>query len=63
MVEVDVFPPPLSGMDIEELLFRYENYFGKRNLNKRKKETGYPFKKKFIFFQLPYWRENMVGII
>nr|XP_017216852.1 PREDICTED: uncharacterized protein LOC108194417 [Daucus carota subsp. sativus] len=60
MVETDVSPPPLSGMDIEELLFGYENCFGKRDLKKRKRETGCPFKKKSIFFELPYWRENLV---
>ncbi|XP_063942812.1 uncharacterized protein LOC108203257 [Daucus carota subsp. sativus] len=60
MVETDVSPPPLSGMDIEELLFGYENCFGKRDLKKRKRETGCPFKKKSIFFELPYWRKNLV---
>ncbi|XP_074374480.1 uncharacterized protein LOC141714883 [Apium graveolens] len=36
----DVPPPPLSGMDVEQLLFQYENCFGKRDSKKRKRETG-----------------------
>ncbi|XP_074322851.1 uncharacterized protein LOC141659824 [Apium graveolens] len=50
LVQIDVPPPPLSGMDIEKLLFQYENYFGKRDSKKRKRETICPFKKKSIFF-------------
>ncbi|XP_074336927.1 uncharacterized protein LOC141674102 [Apium graveolens] len=59
-VETDVCPPPLSGKDIEELLHGYENYFGKRDAKKRKRGADCPFKKKSIFFQLPYWRDNLI---
>jgi hypothetical protein len=45
----------LTGTDIEELLSGYVNEFG---LKKKKGKTDSPFKKKSIFFDLPYWSRN-----
>ena len=51
-VEIGQIPGNLSGTDIEELLRDFENNFGK------KKDS--PFKKKSIFFNLPYWSHNLL---
>ncbi|XP_065865709.1 uncharacterized protein [Euphorbia lathyris] len=51
-------PTMLTGTDIEELLGKYVNEFGKQS---RKQKSNYdsPFKKKSIFFYLPYWSHNL----
>ncbi|KAL6551372.1 hypothetical protein OROMI_021860 [Orobanche minor] len=49
-------PPVLSGVDIENLLKGYINKFGAAKEKGKKKDS--PFKKKSIFFDLPYWRHN-----
>ena len=57
-VETNLCPPPLTGKDIEELLHNYKNNFGK--LRKKKKAIDCPWKKKSIFFELPYWSGNLL---
>ena len=59
-------PEILTGTDIEELLSDFVNHFGmkKKSENKRKRQeqklkTKSPFKKKSIFFNLPYWKHNV----
>ncbi|CAK8543900.1 unnamed protein product [Lathyrus sativus] len=47
-------PSLLKGTDILETLKDFQNEFGK---TKKKKKDG-PWKKKSIFFELPYWAEN-----
>ena len=47
---------PLTGTEVEQLLFGYKNQFGENK--KRKRESGIPFKKRSIFFDLPYWKHN-----
>ena len=47
-------PHVLRGMNILEILRDFKNNFGKINKNKR---DG-PWKKRSIFFKLPYWAQN-----
>ncbi|XP_004488866.1 uncharacterized protein [Cicer arietinum] len=51
-------PPPelLKGEDIFDLLEAFNNAFGKM----QKKCNDGPWKKKSIFFELPYWKHNIV---
>lgn len=60
-------PIPLSGFKIVEQLQNVENVFGKnRNSDKRKRKRGkeiiqsYNWKKKSIFFSLPYWEKLLI---
>lgn len=55
-VELRESPPILSGTDIELLLRGYVNRFGGAKEKGKKRDT--PFKKKSIFFDLPYWCHN-----
>ncbi|XP_074374509.1 uncharacterized protein LOC141714912 [Apium graveolens] len=58
-------PRLLTGTDIEELLAGFVNHFGgkkpekKRKRQKNKIKSNSPFKKKSIFFDLPYWKHNV----
>ncbi|XP_021758767.1 uncharacterized protein LOC110723717 [Chenopodium quinoa] len=54
---VETRPPPtrLSGCDVLEDLEGFENKFGKTQKKGRK---NFPWKKKSIFFELPYWETN-----
>ncbi|XP_074359670.1 uncharacterized protein LOC141699719 [Apium graveolens] len=54
-MEMGNSPVPLTGTEIEELLWGYENQFGDKTRRKRKR-VG-PLKKS-IFFDLPYWCHN-----
>ena len=63
-IEMGVCPGILTGEDIEELLSGFVNEFGKnKKPEKRKRQkkvkTKSPFKKKSIFFNLPYWKHNV----
>ncbi|XP_074360362.1 uncharacterized protein LOC141700518 [Apium graveolens] len=57
VIEMGQCPSVLTGTDIEELLSGYVNQFGLQN-KKAKSKTEGPFKKKSIFFYLPYWKHN-----
>ncbi|XP_074323864.1 uncharacterized protein LOC141660776 [Apium graveolens] len=57
VIEMGQCPSVLTGTDIEELLSGYVNQFGLQN-KKAKSKTEGPFKKKSIFFDLPYWKHN-----
>ncbi|XP_074377184.1 uncharacterized protein LOC141718704 [Apium graveolens] len=59
-VEMLSCPDILSGAEVEELLCGYENDFGKP-LKRNRGTSDCPWKKKSIFFELPYWSNNMVG--
>jgi hypothetical protein len=48
-------PPMLKGTEIKEDLKDFKNEFGKK---KKKKKSDGAWKKKSIFFELPYWAEN-----
>ncbi|XP_074373767.1 uncharacterized protein LOC141714130 [Apium graveolens] len=58
-VEMLSCPDILSGAEVEELLRGYENDFGKP-LKRNRGTSDCPWKKKSIFFELPYWSNNMV---
>ncbi|XP_074323738.1 uncharacterized protein LOC141660649 [Apium graveolens] len=64
-IELRGFPEVLTGTDIEELLAGFVNHFGgkkpekKRKRQKNKIKSNSPFKKKSIFFDLPYWKHNV----
>ena len=55
-IETGKCPEILTGTEIEELLRGFENQFGKKK--KKQKKVKSPFKKKSIFFDLPYWSHN-----
>ncbi len=58
-VEERSAPTRLSGIEISELLADYKNAFGKMpdKAKKRKKpEANNPWRKRSIFFELPYWK-------
>ena len=48
-------PAPLSGREVVEKLRDFNNVFGK---GQKRKRTEGPWKKRSIFFQLPYWATN-----
>ncbi|XP_074351502.1 uncharacterized protein LOC141690616 [Apium graveolens] len=58
-VEMLSCPDILRGAEVEELLRGYENDFGKP-LKRNRGTSDCPWKKKSIFFELPYWSNNMV---
>ena len=58
LVETDLCPPPLSGVEISELLRGYKNNFGRQM--KKKKTSDCPWKKRSIFFELPYWTGHLI---
>ncbi|XP_074356308.1 uncharacterized protein LOC141696010 [Apium graveolens] len=58
-VEMLSCPDILSGAEVEELLRGYKNDFGKP-LKTNRGTSNCPWKKKSIFFELPYWSNNMV---
>ncbi|KAH0729589.1 hypothetical protein KY290_000721 [Solanum tuberosum] len=49
-------PPLLKGTDVLNSLQNFENVFGK----KRKRSNDGPWKKRSIFFELPYWQHNLL---
>lgn len=51
-IELGTCPDISLGTDIEEFLAGYENNFGQKKIKKVKNDS--PFKKKSIFFNLPY---------
>ncbi|XP_057247031.1 uncharacterized protein LOC130589636 [Beta vulgaris subsp. vulgaris] len=57
-------PVPLTGFDVLEQLNGYSNLeFGKASKGKRKRGERYivhQWKKRSVFFQLPYWRHLLV---
>ncbi|XP_020270916.1 uncharacterized protein LOC109846101 [Asparagus officinalis] len=55
-VELGKKPESLSGIEIMEELRGFVNDFGKKQ--KKKLEKGCPWKKRSIFFDLPYWEQN-----
>ncbi|XP_020270940.1 uncharacterized protein LOC109846125 [Asparagus officinalis] len=55
-VELGKKPESLSGIEIMEELRGFVNDFGKKQ--KKKLEKGCPWKKRLIFFDLPYWEQN-----
>ena len=57
-VETGLCPKPLTGKLIENLLAEFRNNFGKQK--GKKKDGDCPWKKKSIFFELPYWSDNLV---
>ncbi|WOG86997.1 hypothetical protein DCAR_0206216 [Daucus carota subsp. sativus] len=59
-VEVLSAPEMLTGMEVEELLCGYENDFGKKQKKQKGSSSNSPWKKRSIFFELPYWSSNMV---
>ncbi|XP_074322972.1 uncharacterized protein LOC141659931 [Apium graveolens] len=58
-VEMLSCPDILSGAEVEELLRGYKNDFGKP-VKRNRGTSDCPWKKKSIFFELPYWSNNMV---
>ncbi|XP_074307835.1 uncharacterized protein LOC141642788 [Silene latifolia] len=54
-VEERLPPKPLSGFDVFEEVSDFVNSFGKKQ---KKKKNDCPWKKKSIFFELPYWKVN-----
>ncbi|XP_074342254.1 uncharacterized protein LOC141679736 [Apium graveolens] len=62
--QIEMGQPPaiLSGTDIEDLLSNFQNQFGKKKKEpgrKKVKKVDSPFKKKSVFFNLPYWSHNL----
>ncbi|XP_074328187.1 uncharacterized protein LOC141666097 [Apium graveolens] len=57
-IETEFCPPLLTGAEIEELLREYKNNFWKQ-MN-QKKTSDCPWKKKSIFFKLPYWSGHLI---
>lgn len=49
-------PALLEGEDILELLVNFKNVFGKT----QKRHNDGPWKKRSIFFELPYWKHNLL---
>ncbi|WMV58610.1 hypothetical protein MTR67_051995 [Solanum verrucosum] len=49
-------PPLLKGTNVFNSLQDFENIFGK----KRKRSNDGPWKKRSIFFELPYWKHNLL---
>ncbi|WMV24979.1 hypothetical protein MTR67_018364 [Solanum verrucosum] len=49
-------PSSLKGTDVLNSLHDFENVFGK----KRKRSNDVPWKKRSIFFELPYWQHNLL---
>ncbi|KAH0721554.1 hypothetical protein KY284_006584 [Solanum tuberosum] len=49
-------PPFLKGTDVLNSLHDFENVLGK----KRKRSNDGPWKKRSIFFELPYWQHNLL---
>ncbi|XP_074343103.1 uncharacterized protein LOC141680892 [Apium graveolens] len=58
-MEMGESPEMLTGIEVEHLLSGYENSFGKCK-TKQKTCTDCPWKKRSIFFELPYWSTHMV---
>ncbi|XP_049387467.1 uncharacterized protein LOC125851762 [Solanum stenotomum] len=50
-------PTPLSGTEVLEELREFNNVFGKGQKRKHRDSEG-PWKKRSIFFELPYWEHN-----
>ena len=60
-IEVEESPELLTGMEVEELLHGFQNNFGKqKKKTKGCSSSNCPWKKKSIFFELPYWSSSMV---
>ncbi|XP_074359763.1 uncharacterized protein LOC141699855 [Apium graveolens] len=62
--QIELGQPPaiLSETDIEDLLSNFQNQFGKKKKEpgqKKVKKVDSPFKKKSVFFNLPYWSHNL----
>ena len=57
-IETNLCPEPLSGNFIVRLLVKFRNNFGK--LKGKKKDADCPWKKKSIFFELPYWSDHLI---
>ncbi|XP_021985970.1 uncharacterized protein LOC110882197 [Helianthus annuus] len=55
-VEERLPPKPLSGVQALSELSSFENLFGKKQ--KKKNDSTCPWKKRSIFFDLPYWQDN-----
>ncbi|XP_074290910.1 uncharacterized protein LOC141617636 [Silene latifolia] len=56
-VELRLPPKPLTGCDVLDEVSGFVNSFGKKQ--KKPKNNDSPWKKKSIFFDLPYWRHNV----
>ncbi|XP_059316721.1 uncharacterized protein LOC132067483 isoform X1 [Lycium ferocissimum] len=50
-------PTPLSGVEVFEELREFNNVYGKGK-KKRPRDNKGPWKKRSIFFELPYWAHN-----
>ncbi|XP_074315383.1 uncharacterized protein LOC141651578 [Silene latifolia] len=55
-VELRTRPRPLIGFHVLDELSEFVNSFGKKEKQKNKSDS--PWKKKSIFFELPYWKHN-----
>jgi len=51
-------PTPLTGSNILDILGDRKNSFG--NAQKKKRKKGDPWSKLSIFFNLPYWKTNLL---
>jgi len=51
-------PKALSGSDCFNELSQFKNDFGKKQLKKKSVDSARPWKKRSIFFDLPYWKDN-----
>ncbi|XP_038679076.1 uncharacterized protein LOC119980448 isoform X1 [Tripterygium wilfordii] len=58
--ELGATPPLLSGSNVFEHVKDIENKFWKTQSKKRDKDSS-PWKKKNIFFELPYWKFNILN--
>jgi len=54
-------PTPLTGSNILDILGDRKNVFG--NAQKRKRKKHDPWTKISIFFNLPYWKTNLLVTI
>ncbi|XP_074288515.1 uncharacterized protein LOC141613670 [Silene latifolia] len=55
-VELRTRPRPLTGFHVLDELSEFVYSFGKKEKQKNKSDS--PWKKKSIFFELPYWKHN-----
>lgn len=59
-VEIGEAPARLTGNEIKEVLGGYENIFGKGKGKRKVCCEENPWNKKSIFFDLPYWSDNLI---
>ena len=59
-IEIGQTPTMLSGREVETLLDSYKNVFGKGKGKRKVSCDVNPWNKKSIFFDLPYWSDNLI---